>query len=195
MAAPPSPAPTTQPNPAIQFAIIIAAFCVLLNVAYLFLSAVYFSDKVANGAISDAQVREVHHAFIGFSGSVSIAAIGAVFAPKWVGHGLSVLAGLAALVGSYFTFKNTVPLALPVALAVIGLLFPLLVWRSLVLSRAAWACLIAMCFSLAVILLFGAPKVRNQASIGLWIAFIIPGMLTVAGVGLTRLRAGYREQS
>jgi hypothetical protein len=75
---------------------------------------------------------------------------------------------------------------------VIGLAMPLMIWRSLLGSRGAWAFLTAMCYVLAVVLLFGAPKVRAQIDIGLWTAMLIPGLLVVAGVGMTMIRRNYR---
>lgn len=189
------PTPTsTNPNPAIQFAILIAVICALLNVAFFFLSGVYVSDKTIDAPINEAVLHNVRIAFVVFSGTVSLGSIGAAFATKWVAHGLSTIAGLASLVAAYYAFKTTMPLVLPVSLAVVGMLFPLLAWRSWANSRAAWSCMVAMCFTLALVLLFGAPKVRSQVGIGIWIAFIIPGMLTVAGVALTMLRGNYREQ-
>jgi hypothetical protein len=198
MPAPTKPAPQTPMNPALQMAIIIAVFCVLLNVAFYFLSGIYFDGKKATAGllgepITSAHVNGVRIAFAVFTGSVSAAAMGAMFSPKWVSHSLSLIAGLAAMVGSYYAFTKGMPKVLPVALLTLGVMFPLLVWRSLERSRAAWSFLVAMCFSLAVVLLFGAPKVRAQVDIGLWTAMIIPGMLVVAGISLTMLRRDYRD--
>jgi len=85
-------------------------------------------------------------------------------------------------------------MVLPVSLFVIGALYPALVWRSLEHSRGAWSFLISMCGVLALVLFFGAPKVRGVLDIGLWTALIMPGLLTVAMVGLTMIRADYRER-
>jgi hypothetical protein len=87
------------------------------------------------------------------------------------------------------------PAVLPAALLVLGVLYPVLVWRSLEHSRGAWAFLISMCGVLAIVLLFGAPKVRGVLDIGLWTALIMPGLLAVATVGLAMLRVDYRERT
>jgi hypothetical protein len=42
--------------------------------------------------------------------------------------------------------------------------------------------------------LFGAPKVRAQVGIGLWIALIFPGMCVVATTTLASLRDDYRRR-
>ncbi len=182
-----------------QVAALVGGTCVVLNVAFWFLSSVYFADKRSNPMLMDAvtgdQVMNVRFAFAIFTGIVSMAAIGAAFVPKWVSHGLAAIAGLVALVASFFAFRKGMPMVLPVALFVIGVLFPVLVWRSLELSRGAWAFLISMCSVLALVLLFGAPKVRGVLGIGLWTAMIMPGLLAVATVGLTMLRIDYRERS
>ncbi|MEO8699048.1 MAG: hypothetical protein ABI867_03360 [Kofleriaceae bacterium] len=184
-------------NPALQMSIIIGVFCVLLNVIFFFLSAAYFKDKAATAGlmgdpITDDTVNGVRIAFLMFTGVVTVSAAGAMFAPKIVSHALSVVAGIVAFVGAYYAFDKGMTKVLPVALMVLGTMFPLLVWRSLAKSRAAWSFLVALCFSLAVVLLFGAPKIRAQVGIGLWIAMIIPGMLVVAGISLTMLRREYR---
>jgi hypothetical protein len=188
-----------QTKHALQVSAIVAAFCVLLNVGFFFLSTVYFNDKNASAGLlgttyDAAHINGVRLSFALFSGIVTVAAIGAVFAPKWIGHGLSVIAGLAALLAAYFAFQKEMPSSLPVSLVVVGLLYPVLVWRSLEGSRGAWSFLIAMCFTFGLVLLFGAPKVRAQVGVGLWTALIIPGVLTVAAIALTMLRREYRDK-
>ena len=94
---------------------------------------------------------------------------------------------------SIAAFQAGMPNSLSVALLVLAGLFPVLVWRSLLHSRAAWAFLVSICWVLAVVLLFGAPKVRSKMEIGLWTAMIIPGLLFVAGVALVAVRREYRD--
>jgi len=98
----------------------------------------------------------------------------------------STIAGLAAL-------GTSIPMVLGVALVLLGVLVPLMVWRSLVYSRAAWSFLLSTCAVLGLILMFGAPKVRGLLGIGLWTAMIIPGLLVLGAVALGLARRDYRE--
>jgi hypothetical protein len=176
---------------------IIGGALVIINVAFWLLSAKYFSDKTSGilaAKFGPDELMNWRIAFAIFSASVGAASIGTLFIPKWIGHGLAVIAGGGALVCSYFAFAQSMPLALPVALLVVGIVFPLLVWRSLANSRPAWAFLVAMCFVLGLVLAFGAPKIRATMGIGLWTAMMIPGLLVVAGVALAGLGRQYRDR-
>ena len=183
---------------AVQLSIIIGVIAVLLNVAFFFLSGFYYKDKQATqGLMSNITADTITNtrlSFAVFSGSVSILLIAAMFIPRWIGHGLAGAAGAASLIASIGAFQAGMPNALSVALLVLSAMFPLLVWRSLLKSRAAWAFLASLCWVLAVVLLFGAPKVRSKMDIGLWTAMIIPGVLFVAGVALTAVRREYRDR-
>jgi hypothetical protein len=192
------PAAAKPMNPALQMSILIGVFCVLLNLAFFFLAGAYFKDKQATAGllgepITADTVNGVRVAFLLFTGTVTAIAIGSMFVPRLLSHALCVVAGVASLVAAYYAFDKGMTKVLPVTLLVLGLMFPLLVWRSLERSRAAWSFLVALCFSLAVVLLFGAPKIRAQIGIGLWIAMIIPGILVLTGIGLTMLRRDYRD--
>lgn len=182
----------------IQIAALIGGFCILLNVAFWFLSSIYFDDKRSNPLIQqtfdDAHITNVRLAFAVFTGLVSAMSIVVSVWPKWVAHALAASAGIIALVASLLAFKKGMPFVLPMSLFVMGALLPLLAWRSLLKSRAAWSFLIATCAVLALVLLFGAPKVRGQLGIGLWTALILPGLLGVATVGLAMIRGDYRER-
>lgn len=185
---------------AIQLMIIILVSAVLLNVLFFFLSGAYYDDRRASqglmSTITDATVRSTRVSFGIFSGLVTVSLVGAVFAPKWVGHIISGALGLASLVGAVASIRAGMPLALSVSLIVIGLIYPALVVLSLAFqSRAAWAFLSALCWVLGVVMLFGAPKIRNQIDIGLWTAMIIPGMLTVGGIALAMVRREYRDRT
>jgi len=199
-------ATTTTPSPradeiktALQLSAVIGAFCVLFNVAFYFLSAMYFDDKRASqgmmSTITPATVLHTRLTFVAFSGTVCAGIVATLFAPKWISHGLASVASLASLIAGFYAFRAGMPGALGMALMVIGLVMPVLVWFSLQRSRAAWAFLVALCYVLAIVLLFGAPKVRAQIDIGLWTAMIIPGLFAVAAVGLSLIRADYRDRS
>jgi hypothetical protein len=120
--------------------------------------------------------------------------VGTIFAARIVAHGLAAVMALASLVAGVFAIRAGMPNALSMALLVIGVLIPFLIWGSLVKSRAAWAFLTALCYVLAVVLLFGAPKIRAQIGVGLWIAMIIPGLIAITAIGLTAIRVDYRER-
>lgn len=173
---------------------IVITAVLILNVAFYFLSSMYFDDRVKRfGPISDADMMAVRMAFAVFTGSVGIASIISTLAPRELGHGIASLAGLGSLYAAYGAYSRDMPGVLTVALVVLGLMFPLLVWRSLLRSRAAWATLTSLCAVYGTVLLFGAPKVRGILGVGLWTALIIPGLLAVATVAMAMVRDDYRE--
>ena len=97
------------------------------------------------------------------------------------------------MVAGFFALGTSIPTVLGVTLLFLGMLVPLLIWRSLVYSRAAWSFLLSTCAVLGLILMFGAPKVRGLLGIGLWTAMIIPGLLVLGAVALGLARRDYRE--
>ncbi len=193
-----SPTADDDQRLAVQLTIIIAVSLVLLNVVFYFLSGFYYDDKRASqgmmSTITSSTVSSTRVAFGIFSGITGVTLIGTMFAPKWVGHIVAVAFGLAAFIAAIAAGRAGTPLALTVSLVVIGALFPSLAVLSLLRqSRGAWAFLCSMCWVLAVIMLFGAPKIRSQIDIGLWTAMLIPGLLAVAAIGLTMVRRNYRS--
>ena len=179
---------------AMQVGGIVITAVAILNVAFYFLSVMYFDDRAARfGALSEAQISGVRGAFAMFTGSIGIASIISTLAPREIGHGIAGLAGLGSLYAAYGAFSHEMPGVLTAALVVLGVAFPLLVWRSLARSRAAWAALTSLCSVYATVLLFGAPKVRGILGVGLWTALIIPGLLAVATVAMTMIRDDYRD--
>ncbi len=182
---------------AVQLTIIILVAALMLNVLFYFLSGFYYDDKRASqglmSTITDATVNGTRISFAIFTGLTAATLCAAMFAPKWVGHGASALIGLASIVGAVFAARAGMPNALTVSLVIIGLLYPALAVLSLIRqSRAAWSFLCALSWVLGVVMLFGAPKIRSQADIGLWTAMIIPGMLAATGIALTMVRRDYR---
>lgn len=180
-----------------QVAILLAVSGVLLFGAFFVLSGFYADSKNSGRdlakMITPDMLATIRKAFAIFVGAVTLSGIAAAFAPRLVGHGLATAAGLASLVAAYYAFEKDMPMVLPVTLIVVGLLYPFLAAFSMFSkSRAAWSFLVALCYTLAVVLLFGAPKVRAQIDVSLWTAMVIPGLLVVAGVTLTSLRRDYR---
>ncbi len=197
---------TTAPTPAnddnrlaVQLTIILVVSFVLLNVLFYFLCGLYYDDKRASqglmSTITSSTVNSTRLQFCIFSGLTTATLVGAMFAPKWIGHGVAALFGILAFVAAIFAAGAGMPGALTVSLIVIALLFPSLAALSILRrSRGAWAFLCAMCWVLGVVMLFGAPKIRSQVGIGLWTAMIIPGMLVAAGMALKMVSGDYRDQ-
>lgn len=184
----------TEPRQVMQIAGMIVTAAVMVNLGFYFLSGLYFDDRAAMyGVTPEAQINSVRVAFAICSGIVALAAIGAARAPRLIGHGLAGAAGLAALAGALGAISKHMHVVLPATLIVIGVLLPLLVWRSLAQSRPAWAFLIAMCAMFAAITLFGSTKIRGALDIGLWSALIFPGLLVVATAALAMVRDEYHE--
>jgi len=193
----PTPTPPDELKTRIQVASIVFAIGVLLNGAFYFLSKMYYDGKMAKQSMLDTPfdpsvVTHAQVTFLVFTLVVMGGTIATIFLAKWISHALAGVGSLASLIAGFYAFRGGMPGALWMSLFVIGVVMPLLVWRSLGRSRAAWAFLTAMCYVLAIVLFFGAPKVRSQIDIGLWTAMIIPGLFTVAAVGLTMSRNEYR---
>lgn len=194
---PASPATDDDQRLAVQLTVIIAVSLLLLNVLFYFLSGLYYDDKKATqglmSTITPSTVSSTRVSFGIFSGVTGVALIGSLFTPKWIGHLIAAAFGLASFVAAIFAGRAGMPLALTVSLVVLGALFPALAVLSLLRqSRAAWAFLSSMCWVLAVVMLFGAPKIRSQIDIGLWTAMLIPGLLAAAATALTMVRRDYR---
>lgn len=178
---------------ALQIAGLVMTGVVIINVVFYFLSDAYFADRAKRFTILPGDIAGVRGAFAMFSGSIGLASIIASIAPREIGHGIATLAGLGSLYAAYGAWSHDMPGVLVIALLVIGLMYPLLVWRSLARSRGAWATLTALSSVYATVLLFGAPKVRGILGVGLWTALIIPGVLAVGTVAMAMIRDEYRD--
>lgn len=179
----------TTRKQSLQMAGVIAGTALGLNAVFYVMSGFYYDDKPQLGV----NIGSVRFAFLLLTLLVSGMSYLAALAPRLVGHGVGAIAGLAALVGGIGALTTTMPGALGASLLVIGVLMPVLVWRSLVHSREAWSFLIAMLAVLATVTFFGAPKVRHVLGIGLWYALIIPALQIVAVIALSMLRDEYRD--
>ena len=113
---------------------------------------------------------------------------------RYVGHGLAVLLGLAALIAGVEAFSHDMPNTMGATLLVVGTLMPVLAWYTWRRSRAAWSYLIALLAVLAAVFFFGAPKVRTVLGVSLWVALIVPALQITAVVALAMLRHDYRDQ-
>lgn len=178
---------------AIQIAGMVLFFAALFNVAFYFLSDLYFEERVLKyGAHEALAIPNVRRAFAVFTGAVALMSVLAVFAPRAIGHAIPTAAGLAALIAAYLAWGAGLQGTLAVSLVIVGVLMPVLAYLSWwQRSRAAWSFLIALCGVLALILLFGAPKVRGLVGVGLWSAMVIPGLLAVATIALSMVHREY----
>jgi hypothetical protein len=192
----------------------ITAACLLVGVAFYFLSKMYFASRAADGfVVTDEHILGVRVAFGVMLACVGVTGWLAAYAPRAMGHGLGVGAAVLALVGGAAAARTDVNFVLPVSLLVTGVLFLMLAWRSLARSRSAWACLVAMSSVFAVVMLFGSTRIRTIVASAmadlmarfqvsgidltggcLYYAMIIPGMLAVATVALALVRHEYRER-
>ncbi len=190
-----SNAPQRKPgeaNPIVQLAVLVGILVLVLNAGFYFLSDTYFEDRARRFGVQElARIDGARVDFGVFTIVVGVATVLAAMYPRAVGHGLAAAAGLMSLIAVPFAFE--IGLVLPATLLLVAALFGLLIRHSLRGSRAAWASLAALCVVYAVVMLFGAPKVRGLVGVGMWIALIVPGLLGVATAALGMIRREYRE--
>jgi hypothetical protein len=189
--------PASKPaNPTLIVAVIAGISVIALNAIFLLLSWRYFIGKRADvmaAPISDAHIMGVRIAFAAFTATIGVGVVAATLSPRWVGHGIASAMALGSIIAGIAALGTSIPTVLGVTLILLGVLVPLMVWRSLIYSRAAWSFLLSTCAVLGLILMFGAPKIRGLLGIGLWTAMIIPGLLVLGAVALGLARRDYRE--
>jgi len=187
-------APERDPRQTMQIAGLVAVACAITNIAFYFLSDLYFEDRSAiYGAVTAGHITGVRITFAVFTGTVGLASVVAAIQPRWVGLGIAAVTGVSALIAGIAAAAHDMTPVLPASLIVAGLVLGLLVWKALEKTRGAWSFLIGMTSVLSAVLLFGATKVRNVLGVGLWTALIIPGLLAVATVALAMIRDDYRD--
>jgi hypothetical protein len=178
----------------IQIAGLVVTATVITNIAFYFLSDLYYDDRSAiYGEVTALHIQQVRINFGIFTGSIAIGSVLASLRPLYVGHVLAGLAALAGLVGGVAAFAHDMTPVLPASLVVGGLVMAVLVWKSLMKSRSAWAFLIGMTSVLSAVMLFGSTKLRSALDVQLYIALIIPGLLAVATTALAMVRDDYKE--
>lgn len=111
----------------------------------------------------------------------------------WIGHVVTALLGITALVAAVFSYRAGIQITLTVSLAVAGALLPLLSWLSMRRSRAAWSFLISMSVVLGIMTLFGAPKVRTLLEINIGVALIFPVLFFGAAFAVWAQYPRYRQ--
>lgn len=178
-----------------QIAAIIAIAAAGLNVAFYFLSQLYYEDRAATyGMASASTISATRIAFGVMTGAVGGAAIITQYAPRIVAHVLAGVVGIVALVGAVRAGTLHFHVVLPVALFLIGAIMLVLVYLSVATrSRAAWSFLVATCAVAGLVTLFGATKIRNVTEVSLYYTLILPGVLAVTTVMLIGLADDYAE--
>ena len=169
----------------------VAAFLVI-NAAYYVLSGNYF--EAHSGQYTPERMSSIRVAFAVSCGAI-IAVNFLVGLNRRIGaHLLVAILGLGSIVAGVGSVIAGLPAVLGVVQLVAGVLMPVLAWHSYQRQRAPWAFLVAICAVFAVTDLFGAPRIGQTLSIGLWSTMIIPGLYAVAAVALIQLRGQYVER-
>ena len=182
-----------EANPIVQLAILVGIFIVVLNVGFYLISDVYFDDRAKRfGAQELARLSGARRDFTIFTIAGGAATVLSAMYPRILGHVIPALAGLGSLIAAFAAFAADLGAVLPMTLLLVAGMFGLLIWHSLRQSRAAWACLAALCAVYSVVTLFGAPKIRGLFDVGLWVALIVPGLLAIAVSALRMIRAEYQ---
>jgi len=178
---------------------VIAAIALVLNGLFYFLSDAYFAaHKISapgvGSIIDQGALEHARWAFFSLSMLVTGAAVGAMIAPKLIGHVLALVIAAGALIGAYGSLSHSMPGVMTAVLIAVGLLLPTLAhfsWRG---SRAAWSYMISIICVFGIVTFFGAPKVRNILGIGFWTAMILPGIQFVCVTALAMVRGEYRAK-
>lgn len=165
------------------------------NGLFYFLSDRYFAERAAkHGPVELLGLDGARMSFLVFSVVIGAAAVAAGTAPRLVGHALGAAAGALSLVAAFSVLSSDLPATLGVTLLFLGLLFPLTAHASWRGSRAAWAILVALTSVLALITMFGAPKLGRMFEISMWNAMILPGVLAVGTTALLLVHEHYRDR-
>jgi len=193
--------PGTPPANRMVFASAVAVICVIaLNALFYFLSDSYFGSHLT--LVGGSSVRtfspdqESHIRMLFAVTSVVTAALAlvATLSPRAVGHLAPVALSLLHLAGAMFAYSRGAPGVLGAVLLISGGLMPVLSWHSMRGSRPAWAFLVALCGTFAVVELFGAPKIAAATGLSLWTAMLMPSINAVIVSALVALRGEYTER-
>ncbi|HEX3483216.1 MAG TPA: hypothetical protein VHT91_49735 [Kofleriaceae bacterium] len=191
-----------MPSDRAQIHILVPLFAigfVVVNAAFFLMSGSYFAShhQIVGGAsvptFSPDQASHIRVAFAAMSGAVAAIGFVASLARRAIGHLLAALLGVANLVFGILALTHSQPGALTATLLVTGCVVPVLAYLSYRGVRAAWAFLAALCGVLAVVGLFGAPKISRALDVSLWTTMIFPGLYVVACATLARLHDDYLE--
>ncbi len=175
-------APEAPSNPVVVSAVISGLIDVVLLALFWFAS-----DPAYRSAAAPS--------FIAMLVIVNGAMIAATAKPRITAHALATVFSLACMLAGFGSLGGGIPILLALVLIAMGagsLLMTIQSYRHR--SRPAWAFLSAILGVIAVCTLFGAPKVRSLIDVNMWIALMIPGLLTVACVAFGMISDDYRER-
>lgn len=181
----------TTRKQSLQMAGVIAGSVITFNMLFAAASYFYYDGKPA---IDIADAGKVRFAAALLSVIVAGMAYLAALSPRLIGHGLAFLTGFASIAGGIAALAKGLPPVMAATMLITGTMIPVLVYRSLTHSRAAWSFLMALMSVFACVYFFGAPKIRHLLGIGLWYAMIIPCLQTVCVFALAMLRGEYRDR-
>lgn len=182
---------STTRKQSLQMAYVIAGSVITFNLLFAAASYFYYDGKPA---IEVAEAGKVRFAAALMSLIVAGMAYLAALSPRLIGHGLAFLVGFASLAGGIAAFAKGLPPVMAVTMLITGVMLPVLVYRSLMHSRAAWSFLIGIMSVFACVYFFGAPKIRHLLGLGLWHVMIIPGLQIVCVMALAMVRGEYRDR-
>src|SRR2546421_44701 len=127
----------TTRQQALRTAGVICGGLLAFNTAFWFLADLYFDDhRLDHNSFDAAGLSRVRVAFLVLTIVVAAMSFVAALAPRWIGHGLASVLGLAAMIGSVDAFAHDMPAVMGMTLLVAGIVMPLLVWRSWQHSRS-----------------------------------------------------------
>nr|HEX4316890.1 hypothetical protein [Kofleriaceae bacterium] len=189
----------TAPASVKRLVTVAAVIVAVANVVFFLLSTLYFHSKVQftpQGqipAFSDAEAMSIRLSFALVSAVIAAAAIGVGIAPRSVSHGIMMVLAPVSLAAGVAAATYGLPGVLAAAELILGTLLAVIVPLSWKGSRGAWSFVVAIAAVYAVVLFFGAPKVRGVLHVGLWTTLVLPGLNVVALVGLVKSRQNYRS--
>jgi hypothetical protein len=114
-------------------------------------------------------------------------------AAGWIAHAIPAALGVAALIAAVFSQRAGIQSTLMVSLLVGGGLLIALSYFSVMRSRAAWSFVISLSVVLAIMTLFGAPKIRTLVGIHMAVALVIPLLFFVAAGMLSTMGPRYNK--
>jgi hypothetical protein len=210
-ATPSKPSPRTALPPGevrVQEVLVIAVSAlVLATVAFGVFARIYYARKLlgvyGGDPVAEAMIPELawdavkatymwSYAVFSIGGTAAIT--GAVLWPREVGHALAVAFGLGFLIAAgQILFASPLPALVGFMLAGLGVLMLGLAWTTWrTKDRAAWAFLFALSGTLAIVMFFGAPRIRATLDQErLFYVLILPAAMSAIAVACYRLRRQY----
>ena len=188
------PTPAEQSRTQIQLTGLFAGGALILNALFFFLSRAYFDDRAKRFGPAELEgIDWTRLQFLIFTLVILGLAVATIFAPRAIAFVIAGIVSIAGFLAAYGAVSRSLPGVLAVCGILVGGAVPMLAWGAHQKSRAAWSALTSTLGVLAVVMLFGAARVRGLLGGGLWLAMIVPGVLAVGTAALVRIRRDYRE--